>query len=106
MTGWGPRFEQHRAHVSAIRGAALAAVDPAAAVRAHLAASDWADAARIYIVGAGKAGVPMALAAAELIGPRLTAGVVVVPHMPGPEVAVPPTLSFVEGGHPQPTTGS
>lgn len=106
MTGLGPRFEQHRAHVNAIRAAALAAVDPAAAVRAHLAPADWLAAAHIYLVGAGKAGVPMALAAAELLGPRLTAGVVVVPHMPAAGLPVPPTLSFVEGGHPQPTTGS
>lgn len=106
MTGLGPRFEQHRAHVNAIRAAALAAVDPAAAVRAHLAAADWQAAEHIYLVGAGKAGVPMALAAAEQLGPRLTAGVVVVPHMPPAELPVPPMLSFVEGGHPQPTTGS
>src|SRR5689334_20909300 len=104
--GLGPRFEQHRAHVNTIRAAALAAVDPAAAVHAHLVAADWDGATNVYLVGAGKAGVPMALAAAELLGPRLTAGVVVVPHMPGPEVAVPATLSFVEGGHPRPTTGS
>jgi len=106
MTGLGPRFEQHRAHVSAIRAAALAAVDPAAAVRAHLSPADWAAAENVYLVGAGKAGVPMALATAELLGPRLTAGVVVVPQMPGADLPVPPTLAFVEGGHPQPTTGS
>ncbi|MCC7361216.1 MAG: DUF4147 domain-containing protein [Anaerolineales bacterium] len=106
MTGWGPKFDQHRAHLSAIRAAALAAVDPAAAVRAHLAPADWEGAANVYLVGAGKAGVPMALAAAALLGPRLTAGVVVAPRAPGPDIAVPPTLSFVEGGHPQPTTGS
>lgn len=106
MTGLGPRFEQHRAHVTAIRAAALAAVDPAAAVRAYLSPADWAAAENVYVVGAGKAGVPMALAAAELLGPRLTAGVVVVPQLPGPDRPVPPTLAFVEGGHPQPTTGS
>jgi len=94
MTGLGPRFEQHRAHVSAIRAAALAAVDPAAAVRAHLSPADWAAAENVYLVGAGKAGVPMALATAELLGPRLTAGVVVVPQMPGADLV----LVVISGG--------
>lgn len=102
----GPRFDQHRAHMSELRAAALAAVEPAAAVRRWLSPSDWAGAENIYLVGAGKAGVAMALAAAELLGGRLTAGVMAVPQAPAPSAHVPSALSFVEGGHPRPTTGS
>jgi hydroxypyruvate reductase len=108
-----PRFAEHRTHVAQIRTAALAAVDPAAAVRRWLSPADWAGAEKIYIVGAGKAGVAMALATAELLGGRLTAGVMAVPQAPDPASGHrspvpqhPAALSFIEGGHPQPTTGS
>lgn len=108
MSNLALRFDEHRAHLHALRAAALAAVDPAAAVRRWLAPADWAGAENIYVVGAGKAGAAMALAAAELLGDRLTAGVVAVPQAPapGPAGAVPASLSFIEGGHPRPTTGS
>jgi hydroxypyruvate reductase len=101
-----PVFLDHRTHVAQIRAAALAAVDPAAAVRRWLSPSDWAGAENIYVVGAGKAGVAMALAAADLLGGRLTAGVMAVPQAPAASGAFPAALSFVEGGHPRPTTGS
>ncbi len=67
--------------------AALRAVDPAAAVRLHVAWDgdilsvagqpyrlDGID--RLFVVGAGKAGTPMAAALVDLLGPRITAGVV------------------------------
>ncbi len=117
-----PRYEDHRAHLAAMRRAALAAVDPGLAVRRYLAPADWAAAKHIYLVGAGKAGVPMAAAVAHLLGERLTAGLVVVPHKPdiapptptaqysGPATPTPgldhPRLTFLEGGHPHPTQGS
>ena len=99
-----------------MRRAALAAADPGLAVRRWLTPADWASAKHVYLVGAGKAGVPMAAAAAHLLGDRLTAGLVVVPHKPdtsppaAPKTPIPgldhPRLSFVEGGHPHPTQGS
>lgn len=103
MSGLGPRFADHRRHVSAIRVAALRAVEPAAAVARWLTPEDLVGAENIYVVGAGKAGVGMANAVAERLGDRLTAGVLSVPRAPahGPE-----RVTFIEGGHPQPTEGT
>ncbi len=65
--------------------AALAAVEPAAAVRAFLSLEDGvlrvgerrhALAGRVWVVGAGKASAAMALACEELLGPRLAGGLV------------------------------
>ncbi len=55
------------------------------------------------MVGAGKAGVAMAEAAAEILGERLTAGVVSVPNLPSRS---PERITFIQGGHPLPTEGS
>jgi glycerate 2-kinase len=98
-----PRFADHLNHLAALRAAALRAVDPAAAVRRSLTPADFADAERVFIVGAGKAGVAMAEAAAEILGKRLASGVVAVPGRPA---AAPNGITFVEGGHPAPTAGS
>ena len=80
-----------RGHARAIVDAALAAVEPEAAVRdALLRASNvlhfvgdslsLEDVQRIVVVGAGKAGVPMARAVEGALGERIDAGHVVVPH--------------------------
>lgn len=98
-----PRFADHLSHLAALRAAALRAVDPAAAVRRSLTPADFADAERVFIVGAGKAGVAMTEAAVEILGKRLTRGVVAVTHRPS---QVPKGITFVEGGHPAPTAGS
>ena len=97
-----PRFDDHRTHLAALRAAALAAVDPAAAVRRWLSAADLDGADKVYLVGAGKAGAAMATAAAEIAGDKLAAGVMAVPHLPA---SAPDRVTFVEGGHPSPTTG-
>jgi glycerate 2-kinase len=116
------------AAVTRILAAALGAVDPAAAVRRHLRrdgdvlragdqAYDLSSYERVFVVGTGKAGAPMARAAAELLGDRLAGGVVVVkgygegargrggeeatlshPFTPSP----PHSLTLVEAGHPIP----
>lgn len=86
-----------------IMWAALKAVDPAAAVRRSLRAEDLAGAGRVFIVGAGKAGVAMARAAVEPVGARLAGGVMAVPVAPQEEV---PGVRFIVGGHPLPTAGS
>lgn len=83
--------------------AALAAVDPAAATRRALKVTDLAGAARVFIVGAGKAGVAMARAASEIAGTRLVSGVMAVPVAPDREV---PGVVCIVGGHPLPTAGS
>jgi glycerate 2-kinase len=72
-----------------VMAAALEAVDPARAVKTHLSLEgnrllvpgksyDLNNYQRIYLFGAGKAGVPMARAAGELIGDQLTGGLVIV----------------------------
>jgi glycerate 2-kinase len=98
-----PGFPDHRNHLAALRGAALRAVDPAAAVRRSLAPSDLQCAGRIYIVGAGKAGVAMTEAAEEILGGRIASGVMSVPALP-PHPGK--RVEFIPGGHPLPTEGS
>ncbi len=79
---WGPQ-------VARIMAAALSAVEPAAAVRQHLQRAgtrlnvagqtyDLRDYARVLLVGAGKAGAPMAQAAADILGAELREGIVIV----------------------------
>ena len=98
-----PAFDQHRDHFAKLRDAALHAVDAAAAVERSFSIADFADAERVFVVGAGKAGVAMAKAAVSILGERLSAGIVSVPVLP------PDTLhqiSFIAGGHPTPNAGS
>jgi hydroxypyruvate reductase len=93
--------------------AALKAVDPAAAVRqavrregALLTLEDRTydlDAyERVYVVGGGKAGAPMAAALCEILGDRLTAGWVNVKEGHLSEQEMPACLTLHEAGHPIP----
>lgn len=77
--------------VAAVIEAALAAVEPAAAVRTHLrragdlltagnAAYDLREIEHVIVVGAGKAGAPMAQAVEHLLADRVGAGCAVVKH--------------------------
>lgn len=83
-----PRFRQQ---IVAVLEAALHAVDPRAAVAVHVVregdllhvagrAYDLAEISRILVVGGGKAAAPMAAALADILGDRLTAGVVTVKY--------------------------
>ncbi len=90
-----------------IMQAALQAVDPARAVKTyfqahpdHLAQIE-ATPGRLVVVGAGKAGAPMAAAVAELFGPRIVAGQVIVKYGYGAEEPV-SKIQVVEAGHPVP----
>ncbi|HMQ34581.1 MAG TPA: glycerate kinase [Chloroflexaceae bacterium] len=98
--------------IAGVLAAALAAVEPAAAVARHLRrdgdllmagerAIDLRAVGRILVVGAGKAGAPMARAAAELLGDRLAGGLVVVKDGHLEAEAVGP-VRVVEAGHPVP----
>jgi len=60
--------------------AALAAADPVGAVLRHLRGRDFSRFRHIYVIGAGKAGVSMALAAERALGRRITAGLVNVKY--------------------------
>lgn len=83
------RAEPWGLQAAAIMAAALAAVEPGAALRRHMRREgdrllvagrtyDLGAFRRIWLVGAGKAGAAMAAAAADLLGDRLSGGVVVV----------------------------
>jgi glycerate 2-kinase len=113
-TPWGER-------ITRILAAALDAVDPAAAVRRFLHRDgnllhageqvyDLAKYERVFLVGVGKAGTPMARAAAEVLGDRITGGVVVVKEghsdsSTGHPVSGRP-WSVIESAHPIPDARS
>jgi hydroxypyruvate reductase len=99
------------AGVARVLAAALQAVEPGAAVRRYLRREgaallvggrpyDLDQFERVWIVGAGKAGAPMAAAAAEILAERLSGGVVVVKEGYAQEARGP--LAVVEAGHPVP----
>jgi len=90
--------------------AGVAAVDPGRAVRSHLSLEGETLAAgehriplapegRIFVVGAGKAGAPMAAAVEEVLGDRIHSGVVVVKYG---HLAPVRTVTLLEAGHPVP----
>jgi glycerate 2-kinase len=86
------------AHALAIFRAALAAADPARAVRKHWTV-DTARYRDIYVVGAGKAGASMAQAVERKLGKRITAGVVNVKYG---HTAPLKRIELNECGHPVP----
>lgn len=111
-----PRWPDRLRDASELRRAALAAADPAEAVRRHLQYDAGAgeivagDArfrlgpeSRVFIVGAGKAGAAMAQAARAILGPWLAAGCVAIPDLPGVDLA---PIELIRAGHPMPDAGS
>ncbi|MEM8534537.1 MAG: glycerate kinase [Chloroflexota bacterium] len=98
--------------VTRILSAALSAVEPAAAVYRFLQRDgmtlriaeqtyDLTQYQRVFVVGAGKAGTPMAYAVADVLGDYLHAGCVVVKE--GHASATPhDQLTIIEAGHPVP----
>lgn len=103
------RIERHQ--IDDILQAALDAVNPARAVAAALTrAGDTLaiagetlplrDFNHIYVVGAGKAAVPMTQAVEEILGDRVTAGLVVTKTDHGGPTA---RVEVREAGHPVPT---
>jgi glycerate 2-kinase len=93
--------------------AAVQAVEPGQAVHNHLQRSgdqlnisgrlyDLRSFRRVRLVGAGKAGAPMACAAAEILGPNLTDGIVVVKEGYLGDLPRPDRIEFIEAGHPIP----
>ncbi len=100
-----------RGRMLAILEAALAAVRPDQAVKAQLRRRgdrllvgdqtiDLAGCERIFVVGAGKAGAPMAQAVEDLLGSRISAGLVVVKEGHGGPTK---RIELAEAGHPAPT---
>ncbi len=95
-----------------LAGAAVAAVDPSAAVAAGMQrdgdllhvgdATARIPPGGVVILGLGKASVPMARAAGEILRGIPLSGAVVT-NAPGP---VPAGIEVITGGHPLPTEGS
>ena len=104
---------RRREQLERIRAAALAAVEPAAAVARALSLHGdglpagpclvaRAEAGSVRIVAAGKAAAAMTESAAAILGPRLGRGVLVTKrgHLAGRPL--PPTVRTFEAGHPVP----
>ncbi|NIO67606.1 MAG: DUF4147 domain-containing protein, partial [Anaerolineae bacterium] len=106
--------QKRRDQVWDILSAALAAVDPAQAIRQNVSLEgdnlrigqrsyDLSGYERIFVAGGGKAGSPMVAAIEEILGQRITAGLVNVKH--GhllAEAADVRRVEIVEAGHPTP----
>jgi hydroxypyruvate reductase len=105
---------KRRDQVWDILSAALAAVDPAQAIRQNVSLEgdslrigqrsyDLSSYERIFVAGGGKAGSPMVAAIEEILGQRITAGLVNVKHgyLP-PEAADVQRVEIVQAGHPTP----
>ena len=107
-----PLYQDHRSHLNTIIHAALEAADPAKAARKYFSQEDVCDAKRVFIVGAGKAGVAMSEAALEIVGEKFAGGVVSVPQTrrvlstPLRYGTLRETLRVFTGGHPKPNEGS
>jgi glycerate 2-kinase len=109
-----PGEERRRADAYQLVEAALAAVEPAAAVRRHLHRDGevlvvdqrrypLTGRGRVFLIAAGKAAVPMTAAVAEILGPALDRGVVVTKYgHAGPAGGLPPAVEVIEAGHPVP----
>jgi glycerate 2-kinase len=104
------------AAASELQRAALAAVDPASAIRHHVCREaevlcvadqryDLGRYERVFVVGGGKAAVPMSDAIAGILGERLTQGVVVTKYGHAGDWS-PPRFRVIEAGHPVPDENS
>ena len=108
-----------------LQQAALAAVEPAAAVRRHVHRErdalvvagrryDLRDYERVFVVGGGKAAAPMSAAVADILDDRLTAGVIVTKYghathqspTCGERSRTIPNSQIIEAGHPVPDENS
>lgn len=103
----------HREVILAIQRAALAAVDPGAAVRSHVQRHDdilevgshrydLTQFERIWIAGGGKAAVPMAAALQHILGPQLSGGLVVTKYGHAEPALDTGPIEVIEAGHPVP----
>lgn len=99
--------------ISAVQAAALAAVDPAAAICRHVSFQgeklvvagreyDLSAIDNVWLVGAGKASVAMASALYGMLGNLITAGLVITKHGHGASALDTGPVEIVEAGHPLP----
>lgn len=108
------RYDEYRRHVLDMYKAALAVVEPKAAVQRGLRRegltlhiSDLSydlSQGRVFVVSVGKAALPMAAAAVEELGDRLTAAVVIGKQgaavSPEPALIDNPAVQLLSGSHP------
>ncbi len=110
MTTQADQVETMRQHAMEIFQAALKAVDPVEAILRYVKQVDagvqigehlfkFQDYDRILVVGAGKAGAPMAKALEDLLGDRIADGVIVVKEGHGLPLK---HVRIHEAGHPVP----
>jgi len=110
MTHQADQVESMRQHARTVFEAALKAVDPIEAVLRYVKRVDdglqvgehrfaFKDYDRILVVGAGKAGAPMARALEDLLGDRISDGVIVVKEGHGLPVG---HVRIHEASHPVP----
>jgi hydroxypyruvate reductase len=108
-----------RAVAIALQQAALAAVEPAAAVHQSVRRKgdalivadrhyDLRDYERVFVVGGGKAAVAMTAAVAGILDDRLTAGAIVTKYEHGqtPKSKPQSPIELIEAGHPVPDENS
>jgi glycerate 2-kinase len=108
-----------RAVAAALQQAALAAVEPAAAVHRYVQREgdvlivadrryDLRDYERVFVLGGGKAAAPMATAIADTLANRLTAGAIVTKYGYGktPRSKAQSPIRLIEAGHPVPDENS
>ena len=99
-----------------LKEAALTAADPDAAIQRHVQREgselivadrryDLEAYEHIFLLGGGKAAVPMAAAVVDILGPRLSQGIVVTKYDHAGEWAS-PHVEVIEAGHPVPDDNS
>jgi hydroxypyruvate reductase len=105
-----------RAAVQQLQRAALAAVDPAEAVYKFVSrvsdqilvadrSYNLRDFDRVFLIGAGKAAIPMADAVSEVLRDRLSGGVIITKHHHA-DRPLPDQIRVHEAGHPVPDQNS
>ncbi|GAB4579254.1 MAG: glycerate kinase [Anaerolineales bacterium] len=101
----------HGPKITRILSAALQAVEPGAAVRRYLRRQGetlfvderpYRNFGRVYLIGAGKASVPMAQAAADILGEKLAKGIVITKNGMGSAPYLSRRVRVYEAGHPIP----
>lgn len=108
---------RHIRIIQKVLAAALAAVDPRLAVKRSLALQgnemrvagqvyDLAGFRRVRLFGVGKAALAMAQGAYDVLGERVSDGLLITKHQAEGAGSLPPAVAVHQGGHPVPSTAS